>query len=44
MCVILSVLQYFVPFPHSQGYGEKKAYIASQDPIRTNFVDFWRMI
>ena len=44
MCVILCVLQYFVLSPYSQGYGEKKAYIASQGPMRTNFVDFWRMI
>ena len=34
----------FVQSPYSQGYGESKAYIASQGPMRTNFEDFWKMI
>ena len=29
---------------YSQGYGEKKAYIASQGPMSVNIEDFWRMI
>ena len=27
-----------------QGYGEKKAYIASQGPKDTSVIDFWKLI
>jgi len=33
-----------MPSPYSQGYGEKKAYIASQGPMSNNLEDFWKMI
>jgi len=29
---------------YSQGYDEKRGYIASQAPMTINFGDFWKMI
>ena len=40
----LLLITFCTQSPYSQGYGEKKAYIASQGPMTANFEDFWRMI
>ena len=40
----LLLITFCTQSPYSQGYSEKKAYIASQGPMTANFEDFWRMI
>ena len=44
VCNSLLFITFYTQSPYSQGYGEKKAYIASQGPMTANFEDFWRMI
>ena len=44
VCNSLLVITIYTQPPYSQGYGEKKAYIAAQGPMSVNIEDFWRMI
>ena len=44
VCISYVFVKLITIIIYQQGYGEKKAYIASQGPMTTSIEDFWRMI